>query len=134
MYTLTVIKKLNNSPAVIRDNFNRDSSACFSRAGAVIHSGVHRSTAFVSLPYALASLLTAQKLGQRALNAWIEATIDGAELEDCELNALAAQFPDFDYSLIHGKQGTFWTACKVDGKFQTRISAGSFHGLAKKLE
>ena len=91
---------LSQTPAIKRDNFNRDSSACKSRSGVVIHSGVHRSTAFVSRPDAVASLEACKALGQPALNGWIEATIDGAELADCELNALARQFPTWRFSRV----------------------------------
>jgi hypothetical protein len=133
MYPLETIKKLNSKPIVIRDNFNRDSSCCLSSSGAVIHSGVHRSTAFVSLPYALASLLWARELGQSALNGWIEATIDGAELSDCELTAISRQFPEWKITVIRERTNHSFTATRQDGKFQTRISALSLIDLGRRL-
>lgn len=107
MKSLEFLSKL---PPVKRDNFNRDSSACFSRSGAVIHSGVHRSTAFVSRHDALESLQACKALGQPALNGWIEGTIEGLELADCELNALARQFPAWRFSRVTSDKFTYLRA------------------------
>jgi len=131
---MKALEFLSIVPPVKRDNFNRDSSACFSKSGAVIHSGVHRSTAFVSLPYALASLLWAKELGQAALNGWIESTIEGCSLEDCELTAISRQFPEWNFSILHTKQGTVVTAVSATGQFQTRIGAGSIIELGRRLK
>ena len=133
MYPIETIKTLNNRPNVRRDNFNRNSSACSSRSGVVIHSGIHRSTAFVSRRDAVASLQWARDLGQDALNGWVEATIDGAELEACELNAIARAFPAWKFYRYTSKTAEFVCgSCKV-GKFETRISARAWQELASKL-
>jgi hypothetical protein len=127
---------LSQLPPVKRDNFNRDSSACKSRAGYVIHSGIHRSTAFVSDPEAVASLEYWKSQGQAGLNGWVEATIDGASLEACERNALAKLHPDYTFSRVKdtGKNkgaGFFFAASK--GKLQSRIGAGSWQALNGNL-
>lgn len=127
------LEYLNQIPPVILDNFNRDSSACFSRSGCVIHSGIHRSTAFVSREDAVESLRWAKGLGQRALNGWVEGTIEGLELTACEHLALARQFPAWVFYYFTGKQGTFFTASQSAGKFETRVSAGSWRELAGKV-
>lgn len=133
MYSLETIKELNKAPRIIRDNFNRDSSACFSRSGAVIHSGVHRSTAFVSRADALASLRWAKSLGQTALNGWIEATIDGADLEGCEQTAIARQFPAWTFAHYTSKTAQFVFSSRRRGGFEERTSARDWQELATKL-
>ena len=133
---MKALEFLNQLPPVIRDNHNRDSSACKSRAGYVIHSGVHRSTAFVSLPHAVASLESAKALGQAALNGWIEATIDSAELSDCELTAVTRAFPDWTFSTLKNGgacRNSHKQAVKHERGFQTIHSAGSWYDLAEKL-
>lgn len=130
---MKALQFLNQTPRIIRDNSNRDSSCCLSQSGAVIHSGVHRSTAFVSLPYALASLLWAKLLGQDALNGWIESTVNGETLATCELTALTRQFPDWRFYELTTKQGLLVTACQKSGELQTRISGGSWLELGRKL-
>ena len=94
------IEYTNQNPPVIRGNFNRDSSAVKSRGGYVIHSGVHRSTAFVILPHAVASLERWKALGQVALNGWVEGTIAELSLDDCECNALAKLHPAWKFSRV----------------------------------
>lgn len=121
---------LSQVPAIKRDNFNRDSSACKSRSGIVIHSGVHRSTAFVSRPDAVASLETAKTLGQPALNGWVEATIEGLDLEGCELNALARQFPTWRFSRVTSDKFSYLRA--KQGK--TIVGGRDFADLASRLK
>lgn len=125
------LEYLNQSPPALRTNFNRDSSAIKSRGGYVIHSGIHRSTAFVSDSEAIQSLEFWRDAG--ALNAWVEATIDGAELADCELNALARLFPDWTFQKINSCGNVLFSAVKTDGKFETRVSDISWQNLNGKL-
>jgi hypothetical protein len=47
MYSLEVIKSINNRPAKKSAVQSRDCSVCFSRGGAVIHSARHRDTVFI---------------------------------------------------------------------------------------
>jgi len=92
MYCLEVIKSINEKPIAIRDNFNRDSGFCQSKAGFVIHSGIHRSTGFIDkeeLPDAWQSFNYWRQLGQAAINGWIEASIEDCPLDDCEATACA---------------------------------------------
>jgi hypothetical protein len=103
MIALPELIALNNRKTVIRDNFNRDSSCCKSRQGYVIHSGIHRSTAFVSSidhPEGFESLEYWKAKGQAALNGWIVATIADASLEDCEKHACQALFPDWTLTRV----------------------------------
>lgn len=120
---------LSQVPPVKRDNFNRDSSACFSRSGAVIHSGVHRSTAFVSRPDAIASLTACKAIGQQALNGWVEGTVEGLELGDCELNALARQFPAWSFSRVTSDKFAYLRA--KQGK--TIVGGRDIQDLASRL-
>lgn len=126
---------LNQSSPVIRDNFNRDSSACKSRVGYVIHSGIHRSTAFVSRPDAVASLEYWRDAG--ALNPWVEGTIEGLELDDCELNAIAKVNPGWKFSAVKGAgklKGCVYSALFKQGPFQTILSAGSWQDLNERIK
>lgn len=96
MISLPELIALNNRPPVRRDNFNRDSSFVQSKAGFVIHSGIHRSTAFVSKEdhadcwFAFSYW---SKQGQAAVNAFIEAIIDGGTLDTAEENAFRKSRP-----------------------------------------
>lgn len=137
MISLPYLIELNNKTRTLRTNFNRDSSACFSRSGAVIHSGIHRSTAFVSDETALASLRWSKALGQQALNGWIEATIDGACLEDCELTALCRQFPEWTFHTVKtgGKLGSVhYEATRTSGKLVEIVAASNWQTLSQKLQ
>lgn len=130
MISLPYLIRLNETPRIIRDNFNRDSSACKSRQGYVIHSGVHRSTAFVSLPDAIQSLEFWRDFG--GLNPWVEATIEGLELEDCELNAISRIWPDWTFTATKYR-GNVYTASRGKG-LVTRVSALSWQQLQAKLQ
>jgi len=120
----------------IRDNFNRSSSCCRSRGGYVVHSGVHRSTAFVSLPHAVASLEYWRAAGPEGLNGWIEATIDGAALADCELNALARLLPEWTFVETRAcgtASGSVYTASHKARGFETRVGGSSWRDLHARL-
>jgi hypothetical protein len=131
MIALPYLIKLNEKPPVKKDNFNRDSSFVKSRGSYVIHSGVHRSTAYLT-----GDGITAfdywKEQGQLAINGFIEATIDGASLEDCELNALAKKWPDWTFQATKYK-GNVFTAIRKDCHFQTRISGVSWRELSERL-
>ena len=96
MIGLQELRALNNKPPVIRDNFNRDSSSVQSAMGFVIHSGIHRSTAFISKtdhPDCWFAFQYWRQQGQKAINAFIEAIIDDADLDTAEANAFHATRP-----------------------------------------
>lgn len=130
---MKALEFLSDTPPVIRDNFNRDSSAIKSRGGYVIHSGVHRSTAFVSDAEAVSSLEWAKELGQPALNGWIEATISEAPLEDCEQTVLQRAFPAWKFLRINSCGNVLFSAVKTEGKFETRISGRDWREIGQKI-
>lgn len=75
MYSLEVIKSLNNRATAPSAVQSRDCSVCFSRGGAVIHSARHRDTVFVygSAKRIIQKLRDLKQSGlQQALNAYIE--------------------------------------------------------------
>ena len=130
MYPLETIKAINNRPHVRRDNFNRDSSAIASRGGFVIHSGIHRETAFISPddhPDSFHSLNYWRHAGQKAVNAWIVAIIDGADVESAERAAFIAARPGWKLRANEGagklKGAAGYTATRKRGGFETRVSA-----------
>lgn len=107
MIALNVLIQLNNRPAKRRDNFNRDSSCVASRGGFVIHSGIHRSTAYVhpdDVPDSFFSLQYWSKQEQDALNAWIETIVDGGTLEQAEAEAFKRSRPDWKVRIAKPKQ------------------------------
>lgn len=124
------------TPAKLNTFKNRDSSSIKSRGGFVIHSGVHRSTAFVcgkEFPEAFASLEFWKSAGQEAENAWIVATVNGDNLETCELLALQAACPQWDISKLSTKTCDILTARRKDGKFETIVSARDAQELSLKI-
>lgn len=138
MIGLKELQRLNNAPPKIRDNFNRDSSFVQSALGYVIHSGIHRSTAFVSLTdhadcwHAFGYW---KQQGQAAINAFVEVIIDGGELETAEENAFRKSRPDWQVVLpnSNGSQGNRQiTAVKVKRGFETRVGAFTFRHLHSK--
>lgn len=112
---------------------NRDSSALLSRRGYVIHSAVHRSTAFVcgeNHPEGFASLVYWIKAGQAASNAWIVATVSDASLEDCNLAAIRAAFPDWKFHRVNSCGVSLVTGTKGP----ERVSETTWEGLHAKLK
>ena len=99
MYSLATIQAINNRTFVRRDNFNRDSSACFSRGGAVIHSGIHRSTLFIHAERHAESFacLKAWKGNQKALNGFIVALTETGNLTKANATAFRALFPRWQW-------------------------------------
>jgi hypothetical protein len=105
MIALDILTQLNNNPPVRRDNFNRDSSFVSSRGGFVIHSGIHRSTAFVGPEFeeSFNSATFWLRQSQPAVNAWIETIIDGGEPSQAEHEACKRAFPDWNIEKGVGK-------------------------------
>ena len=107
MYCLEVIQKINNRPRERRDNFNRESSYCQSARGFVIHSGIHRSTAFIDKeehPDCWFAFSYWRQQGQAAVNAFITAIIDDAELDTAEANAFHVTRPGWQVRKAIPKQ------------------------------
>ncbi len=137
MYSLEVIKSESfQNPPTRKDNFNRDSSLCQSRRGYVIHSGVHRSTAFVdSTDHAESwQALTYWKgQGQPAINGFIEAIIhNNSDLEGAEKTAISRRHPEWSFTATKYR-GNVFTAIRRIAGFETRISATSWQNLNEKL-
>ena len=135
MYSLETIHAINNRPRIIRGNFNRDSSLCQSRRGYVIHSGAHRSTAFIDSTDHSESwqALTYWKgQGQKAINGFIESIISDSTLEGAELNAISRLHPEWEFTCTKYR-GIVCTAVKRLAGFETRISAKNWKELNEKL-
>ncbi len=135
MYCLEVIHSLNNNPPRIKDNFNRDSSFCQSKRGYVIHSGVHRSTAFVDNeehPESWQALTYWKGQGQGAVNGFIEAIINDCSLDTAEKTAISRKFPTWKFTATKYR-GNVFTASFFHNGFETRISATSWQELNEKL-
>jgi hypothetical protein len=107
MNSLEAIISINNRPAIRRDNFNRDSSGVKSRGGFVIHSGIHRSTAFVdAVDHAEchAALTYWRAQGQAAENGFIESIVGDTTLEDAEACAFARSRPGWHVRTVKPRQ------------------------------
>jgi hypothetical protein len=132
MIALDDLIAINKKTVTIRDNFNRDSSCCKSRGGYVIHSGIHRSTAFVSSvehPEGFESLEFWKDKGQAALNGWIVAAIADASLDDCEKHALQSLFPEWTFK--RAKSDKFKYVKAVKGK--TTVGGIDWRDLYSRL-
>lgn len=137
MYPLETIKALNNRPLKIKDNFNRDSSFVQSKAGFVIHSGIHRSTAFVSKdehPEGFQSACFWFALGKLAINGWIEATENDIPLDGCERNAIAKLWPEWTFSRVNSCGNVVYSAKRHTGKLAETVSALSWQALHERLK
>ena len=67
------------------------------------------------------------------MDCFVEAIEIDASLDTAERLALASAFPEWTFTAYKCKQGRFYNARKVAGKFETRISAGSWKELAGKV-
>ncbi len=136
MYCLEVINSESfQNPPHLKTNFNRDSSFCASRRGYVIHSGIHRSTAFISAEEHNESwnALTYWKgQGQAAINGFIEAIINDSSLDEAEKTAISRKHPQFKFTATKYR-GNVFTATLYHNGFETRISAGSWQTLNQKI-
>lgn len=105
MYPIEVIKSESyQTPPAIKDNWNRESSACFSSKGAVVHSGVFRSTAFIPADTELyADLKYWIKQGQTELDAFIDAIIGDCSDEHANKSACQSTRPEWKFSKRGGR-------------------------------
>ena len=135
MIGIAELKALNNRPPKIKDNFNRDSSCVQSALGYVIHSGVHRSTAFISKadhPDSWFAFSYWRTQGQAAINGFIELIIDGAALETAEAEAFRRSRPDWHVSRVAGTGklgGCELVATRASGRLTQRASAYTWRHL-----
>ena len=137
MYPLEVIKSDSfQTPPAIKDNWNRESSACFSSKGAVIHSGVFRSTAFIPADTELfADLKYWVKQGQTELDAFIDAIVGDCSDEHANKFACQSTRPDWVFTVTKRKG---WARCiqakRKSGKLvelQESTSWKAIHFLTK---
>ena len=137
MYTLEVIKSDSyQTPPAIKDNFNRESSACFSSKGAVIHSGVFRSTAFIPADTELyADLKYWVKQGQTELDAFIDAIVGDCSDDHANKSACQSTRQDWTFKARKGRSlDTFIQAKRKNGKLvelQESTSWKAIHFLTK---
>lgn len=137
MYPLSTIHAINERPRKRRDNFNRDSSACFSRGGAVIHSGIHRSTLFLHSKESLESL-GYWKRNQKALNGFVVGFVETGSLDVANSTAFRALFPSWKLSQAPkggnpSQVGGKLTAWRREGKLRVSVAAGNFRELVAKV-
>lgn len=134
MYPLETIKALNNRPHERRDNFNRECSFVASRGGFVIHSGIHRSTAYLHPDVCRDAYFAAQYwlvAGPAERDVFITQIVGGAALEGAEHRAFIAGRPEWTLQTpkARGSQGNaHFTATRGDG-LVTRVSAYTLRHL-----
>lgn len=138
MYSLETIQELNERRVALKTNFNRDSSACQSSRGFVIHSGIHRSTAFIDATEHVecyASFAFWRRKGQAAINGFIESLIESGSLEQAESSALERCRKGWKIRPVYHKRRVIaWNASKFKRGFETRISAPTVQALHKLLK
>lgn len=143
MYCLEVLKSDKfQSPPVIRDNFNRDCSACFSRGGVVCHSAALRSTFFCDATRHAESfhlIQCATSCNQTAVNAAIEALAADYSVAAAWRAMLAAVFADkLPGVKIHGGERVKHAAVPIradvpNGRLTERVNAANFPALFFEL-
>lgn len=137
MIALTQLVALNNRPPVRKDNFNRECSFVASRGGFVIHSAVHRSTAYLHPDINRDAYFAAQYwlvAGPEARDAFVTQIVGGAPLEAAEERAFIAARPDWKLQApkAKGSQGNaHFTATRGRG-LVTRVSAYTLRHLHAK--
>ena len=132
MYSLEVIKSPSfQAGRKIKDNHNRDSSFVKSRGSYVIHSGIHRSTAFL-IDDGIPAFDYWSKQGRLAVNGFIEASLNDYALSDCEHNAIAKKWPEWTFHRVNSCGNFIVSAYKGLG-LQTRVSALNWQDLNGKL-
>lgn len=138
MIALTQLVSLNNRAAqgalLKRDNFNRECSFVASRGGFVIHSGVHRSTAYIHPDICRDTYFAAQYwlvAGPEARDAFITQIVGGASLEGAEERAFLAARPDWRLKApkARGSQGNAHFTATRGGRLQERVSAYTLRHL-----
>jgi len=128
MYSLEVIKSDSfQDQKVSKGNFDRDSSFHFSKAGCVIHSGEHRSTAFIPANTELHSAFRYWiKQGQVAVNGFIVACVEGLGDVQCHENACRVSRPDWEFKATKARFGGLEITATKGGNLQSRQSAYSW--------
>lgn len=134
MYPIDTIKAINNLPRIVRDNFNRECSFVASRGGFVIHSGVHRSTAYLHPDICKDAYFAAQYwlvAGDKERDAFITQIVGGASLEGAEERAFRASRPEWTLQTpkARGSQGNAHFAATRGGALQERVSAYTLRHL-----
>jgi hypothetical protein len=131
MYSIDIIKSdTYQAGRIIRDNFNRDSSLCFSVRGCVLHSGIHRSTIFISASNPFHSALRYwHKQEQAAINGLVEAIVDGYGEEQAEENACKKARPEWTFERRTRKGFQFIAASRRDGALAIHHSADSWREI-----
>lgn len=129
MYSIDVIKSDSyQNQKTSTGNFDRDSSFHFSRNGCVIHSGEHRSTAFIPIetPF-YGEFRYWIKQDQNAINGFIVACVEGLGDEQCHENACRVSRPDWTFISRRARfGGREITATRPNGKLIDRVSAYSW--------
>jgi hypothetical protein len=131
MYTIEVLKSDSYQlQKISKGNFERDSSFHFSRAGVVIHSGEHRSTAFIPAETELHSVFRYWiKQEQKAINGFIVACVEGLGDEQCHENACRVSRPEWTFHKRTRKGFESISACRRDGKLTLHFSADSWQTI-----
>lgn len=138
MIALPQLVSLNNRAAqgqlVKRDNFNRECSFVASRGGFVIHSGVHRSTAYIHPDICRDTYFAAQYwlvAGSAERDAFITQIVGEASLADTEHRAFRAGRPDWTLKApkARGSQGNAHFTATRGGALQERVSAYTLRHL-----
>jgi len=134
MYCLEVIKSPSyQAGRKIKDNHNRNSSFVRSRGSFVIHSGIHRETAFL-IDDGIPSFDYWSKQGQCAVNGWIEASISGFALEDCEHNAIAKKWQEWTFHQVSLQNGALIYAAYSGIALQTRVAGFSWKEINERIQ
>ena len=134
MIALTQLIALNNRPRIIRDNFNRECSFVASRGGFVIHSGIHRSTAYLHPEINRDAYFAAQYwlvAGPKERDEFITQIVGDASLADAEKRAFLAGREGWTLKApkARGSQGNAHFTATRGGALQERISAYTLRHL-----
>lgn len=134
MIALPQLVSLNNRPPIRRDNFNRECSFVASRGGFVIHSGVHRSTAYLHPDINRDTYFAASywlNAGPAARDAFIVQIVGEASLADAEERAFVAARPEWTLQSpkARGSQGNAHFTATRGGRLQERVSAYTLRHL-----
>ena len=127
-------ERASKGALTIRDNFNRECSFVVSRGGFVIHSGVHRSTAYIHPEINGDTYFAAQYwlvACPASRDAFITQIVGGASLEAAEERAFRAARPDWSLKApkARGSQGNAHFTATRGGALQERVSAYTLRHL-----
>lgn len=134
MIGLQELKALNNRPPRKVYNFNRECSFVASRGGFVIHSAVHRSTAYLHPDINRDAYFAAQYwlvAGPVERDEFITQIVGGAALENAEERAFRASRPDWQVKAprAKGSQGNCHLTAIKAGPLETRVAAYTWRHL-----